>query len=337
MRVFQEPDSDRSRTALTFALGALGGLAVGMILYRRGLPTVPAGSRERLERFGSGLREQASGLRERASGLREQASGLRERASGLRERASGLREQARSVARRIRPERMTRMPMEQTELTALEDRVLDAFLADAVLGERGIDIGAISPGIIELSGSVRTEEEAERAVHAANAVAGVTTVVNRLDVGEERPMSRPADDETEGSEWTGRMVGMNRRRQGRQTDPDTNDDSQAQTIKALRNADLTQLEDDDLGFEQPRVQGRPAAGDPWQVNFDEDELDNQDPHGKHAAYTLDEPQQELNSAVRVGEGLKSGEHLALEKADVPVKPHSGKSKTKGEGAADSAD
>ena len=65
---------------------------------------------------------------------------------------------------------------------------------------------------------------------------------------------------------------------------------------------------------------RPDAGDPWQVNFDEDELDNQDPHGKHAAYTLDEPPQELNSAARVGEGMKPAERLALEQSDVPLKP-----------------
>ena len=304
MRVFQEPDSDNGRNALTFALGALGGLAIGLLLYRRAVP----GGRERMDRFGSDLRDRA----------RTVGTGLGERARTM---GSGLRDRAGRVARRVRPARLRRMAVEQEELVQLEDLVLDAFLGDPILGERGIDIGAISPGIIELSGSVRTEEEADRAVHAANAVEGVRTVVNRLDI--ESEMRNNHATEGEGSEWTGRMVGMNRRRQGRQTDPETNDDSQPQTIKALRNADLSQLEDEDISHEQPRVQRRPDAGDPWQVNFDEDELDNQDPHGKHAAYTLDEPPQDLNSAARVGEGMKKAERLTLEKSDVPLKPKSG--------------
>jgi hypothetical protein len=293
MRVFQEPESDNGRNALTFTLGAVGGLAIGMLLSRRAAP-------EQFNRIGTGLRERAK-----------------------------------TVARRLRPARLSRMAVEQEELTGLEDLVLDAFLADEVLSERGIDVGAISHGIIELSGSVWTEEEADRAVHLANSIDGVNTVVNRLDVESEaryRERNRiqvDEGDEYEGSEWTGRMVGMNRRRQGRQTDPDQSDDSQPQTIKALRDADHDQYEDEDIAYEQPRVQARPGSGDPWQVNFDEDELDNQDPHGKHAAYTLDEPPQELNSSARVGEGLKSGEHLALEHADVPVKPH-GNMNTKGE-------
>lgn len=295
MRVFQEPDSDNGRNALTFTLGAVGGLAIGMLLSRRVAP--------------------------------EQFNRL----------STGFRERAKTVARRLRPARLRRMAVEQEALTGLEDQVLDVFLADAVLSERGIDVGAISHGIIELSGSVWTEEEADRAVHLANSIAGVNTVVNRLEVeSEARYLERnrtQADDadEFDGSEWTGRMVGMNRRRQGRQTDPDQSDDSQPQTIKALRDADLAQYEDEDIAYEQPRVGRRPEIADPWQVNFDEDELDNQDPHGKHAAYTLDEPPQELNSSARVGEGLKSGEHLALERADLPLKPH-GDMDTKGEGA-----
>ena len=295
MRVFQEPDSDNGRNALTFTLGAVGGLAIGMLLSRRAAP--------------------------------EQFNRL----------STGLRERAKTVARRLRPARLRRMAVEQEELTGLEDQVLDVFLADAVISERGIDVGAISHGIIELSGSVWTEEEADRAVHLANSVAGVNTVVNRLDVESEaryrdrNHMQVDDADEFDGAEWTGRMVGMNRRRQGRQTDPDQSDDSQSQTTKALRDADLSQYEDEDIAYEQPRVGRRPEVADPWQVNFDEDELDNQDPHGKHAAYTLDEQPQELNSNARVGEGMKPGEHLALEHSDLPLKPH-GEMNTQGEGA-----
>src|SRR5688572_23005021 len=140
MRVFDEPETDNGRNVLTFVLGAVGGLAIGLLLSRRAAP-------EKFNRLGTGLRERAK-----------------------------------TVARRLRPARLRRMAVEQEELTGLEDKVLDAFLADGVLSERGIDVGAISYGIIELSGSVWTEEEADHAVHLANSVAGVKTVVNRLDV-----------------------------------------------------------------------------------------------------------------------------------------------------------
>ena len=57
------------------------------------------------------------------------------------------------------------------------------------------------------------------------------------------------------------------------------------------------------------------------TNYAEDELDNQSPYGKHAIPVPEQPQA-LNSQSRVGEGLKPGTELALEAADVPVKPHS---------------
>src|SRR5690606_40397343 len=120
------PEPGYGRGALTFALGAAGGLALGLLLVRS-LPTP-----QRPSRIG-----------------RE------------------LRDRARTGAGRLRPARLRRMGAEQRELTALEDRVLEAFFGDSVLGDRGVDIGAISPGIIELSGSVWTEEEADHAVRIA--------------------------------------------------------------------------------------------------------------------------------------------------------------------------
>src|SRR5690606_5348959 len=59
-----------------------------------------------------------------------------------------------AIAGRRFPARFHRRHEERRELILLEDDVLDAFLTDPVLGRRGIDVGAISPGIIELSGSV---------------------------------------------------------------------------------------------------------------------------------------------------------------------------------------
>ncbi|HWG53837.1 MAG TPA: BON domain-containing protein [Gemmatimonadaceae bacterium] len=66
---------------------------------------------------------------------------------------------------------------------SLEEHVLDALEDDPVLSERAIDIGAIRDGVIELSGFVSTPEEADLAMRVVQRVAGVESVVNRLEVG----------------------------------------------------------------------------------------------------------------------------------------------------------
>jgi hypothetical protein len=309
MRVFREPEEPEfGKDALTFALGAMGGLAVGLLLSRSRAPA-SAG------RLGADLRD----------------------------RARSVGQRARTVARRLQPARLRRMAGEQADLTQLEDAVLDAFLADGVLGERGVDIGAISPGIVELSGSVWTEEEADRAVALARRIPGVGTVVNRLDIeGEARRLDqtrRRLEDEGGGvtslQHGTARTLGMGRRRQGRETDPDTQNDSHDQQRKALNEADLDQLEDEDIAWREPNRQSRPEVQRANRTRFDEDELDNQDPHGKHAPVTLDDQPQDLNTASRVGEGLKPGVELGLEGKDVPVKPHSPKGRDTGGGSKES--
>jgi hypothetical protein len=283
MRLFHEPGPDYSREALTFALGAAGGLALGLLLVR----TFP----------------------------------MPQRAEGLGTR---LRERARTVAGRLRPARLRRMGREQRELTGLEDAVLEAFFADAILGERGVDVGAISPGIVELSGSVWTEEEAERAVRLATGVSGVRTVVNRMEIEDDTrhlELARRRLDEEGGSlasiqHETSRVGGMGTRRQSSGTDPDRPDDSRDIGMSALRDADRGQWEDEGYASRTPR-----ASKASWRARFDEEKVIPQDPHGKHAPVTLDSPPEELNSSARVGEGLKSAEHLALERSDVPEKPH----------------
>lgn len=283
MRVFQGPEKDYGKEALTFALGAAGGLALGLLVVRR-FPTP--------QRPGQLGRE--------------------------------LRDRARTVAGRLRPARLRRLGREQRELTGLEDSVLEAFFADPVLGNRGVDVGAISPGIVELSGSVWTEEEAEQAVRLASGVRGVRTVVNRMEIEDEarhlESTRRRLDEEGSGltslQHGTARVGGMGNRRQGRETDPDRPDDSHDMGMSALRDADRGQWEDEGYASRTPR-----SSRAAWRARFDEDEVEPQDPHGKHAPVTLDSPPEELNSASRVGEGLKSGEHLALEQTDVPVKPH----------------
>lgn len=283
-------ENELRRTILTLGAGAIGGLAVGLLVGR---------SRR-----------------------------------AARQLAGDLRDRLGETAGRYAPERLAA----DTELAALEDGVLDAFLNHEILRERGIDVGGVSHGIIELSGTVYTEEEADLAVRVAGAVAGVQTVVNRLEVEEEARLREetrrrfeagdPALNETR---WEGRIVGMGRPRQGPQTEPNRPDDSQRQVERALEQADRADWQSEDLAAQKPRTDARPEAERPRQhPEFEEEELDHQDPHERHAARTLDEQPQELHTRSRVGEGLKPGTELRLEDADVPLKPHSDVGGTGGE-------
>ena len=113
----------------------------------------------------------------------------------------------------------------------LEERVLEAFSNDPILQERPIDIGAISEGIIELTGWVNAESEVAHAVTVARGVPGVDTVVNRVAV-------RPAEDMLDATarkyadgdptlteaHWEGQSVGTGRRRQGNSSEFDRHAD-----------------------------------------------------------------------------------------------------------------
>ncbi len=103
----------------------------------------------------------------------------------------------------------------------LEERVLEAFRNDPILAECAIDIGAIGEGIIELAGMVDTEHDAAHAVTIARGVPDVETVVNRMLVGEEETLiadtaRRLAEGDPSLTEahWEGQQVGIGRRRQG---------------------------------------------------------------------------------------------------------------------------
>jgi hypothetical protein len=115
------------------------------------------------------------------------------------------------------------------DLWPLEDGVIDALRQDDLLRARGIDVAAIAPGIIELTGSVQNQDEAHRAVDVAQGVDGVRTVVNRLDLAESeqhRARVRRVSQKqgAEGGRWYGMGVGMGRRRQSPVTDPAQRDD-----------------------------------------------------------------------------------------------------------------
>ncbi len=288
LRQRQEPEI--GTMVLSVAVGAAGGFALGVLLSRRVEP-LPVGA------------------------LGEE-----------------LRERVRSTAARIRPGRRYRLVAEQADLEALESAVLDAFLADEILSERAIDVGAISQGIIELSGSVHTEGEADRAVRLAGRVAGVETVVDRMEIEEEmrhleetRRRFEDEDPSLTETRWEGRRVGMGRMRQGGQTEPPRPDDSQKLEERALKEADRDEWLYEGYAAVNPRTTARrPDDQRPGQdLDYDHDDLDNQDPHRRHhAPVTLDEQPQNLNTASRVGEPPKPGTELRLEGSDVPVKPHS---------------
>lgn len=185
---------------------------------------------------------------------------------------------SRGPVRRQRPSRIHRLAGELEEIDELEDIVLNSFLNDELLGLRAVDVGAISPGIIEVSGTVFSDAEAKRAVALANAVPGVRTVVNRLviDTGAPRTTTEPRRRATF-SYAEGRVGGMGRRRQSPETDPDRPDDSQKLRDDALAAADRDQWLDEGFASSAGRGDAGTDLGEPPPVNFREDELDNQDP------------------------------------------------------------
>lgn len=106
----------------------------------------------------------------------------------------------------------------------LEERVLEAFRNDPVLSERAVDIGAVGSGVIELTGWVHGEDEAHHAVTVTRGVPGVDTVVNRLEVRDEDDRMRDrgeeyaAGDAETSPRWEGMQVGIGRPRQGTSQD-----------------------------------------------------------------------------------------------------------------------
>ncbi|HEX5829390.1 MAG TPA: BON domain-containing protein [Gemmatimonadaceae bacterium] len=176
-------DDDSSRGLLYLAVGAIAGLAAGMVIA---------------ERFG-GLAGVTDRVRSRFQALERD----------MRARADEMLEED------MEEEEYAPLPEEE-----LEVRVLEAFRNDPLLSERALDIGAVSVDTIELSGWVQTADEADHAVTLARGVPGVVTVVNRIDVRteeaerEELANGYSNGDTANGGFWEGQQVGTGRRRQG---------------------------------------------------------------------------------------------------------------------------
>jgi len=123
---------------------------------------------------------------------------------------------------------------------SLEIAVVDALCADDVAGACPIDVAALGPGLIELTGTVPDEAAGARAAEVAQRVAGVHTVVNRLVVeqlehrlAETRRRRAAGAAELSAGGWEGLNSGMGSRRLGDQTDPQADDDSQAMVEDAI--------------------------------------------------------------------------------------------------------
>jgi hypothetical protein len=186
MSSFRYEDRDSPAHGLvTLAIGALAGLAIGVVVAQRygGFSGISARLRERLGQAPDG-EDGAYGIEEYEQDELDEAD-------------------------------------DDDVDSALEERVLEAFRNDPILSERAVDIGSVGEGIIELAGWVHDEEEAQHAVTIARGTPGVETVVNRITVGEmESAFDANARRYEEGdpslteSHWEGQQVGTGRRRQG---------------------------------------------------------------------------------------------------------------------------
>lgn len=144
----------------------------------------------------------------------------------------------------------------------LEDQVVNALLADEQTARCAIEVAALSPGVIELTGAVGTPVELRRAVEVTQRVDGVQTVVNRLEVGlensrlsERQQRYESGDPALREQHWYGVGVGTGRRRQGVSTDPDRRDDRVDMVTQAF------EAERDDVAHEKERDAEPPPTGE----------------------------------------------------------------------------
>lgn len=198
----------------------------------------------------------------------------------------------------------------------IEERVREALVSDEQLSRREIEVGALADGIVELSGWVRDETESERAVAVAQRVPGVRTVLNRLDVEileDHLAATRRRHTEGEGSlqerHWYGVGVGMGRRRQGRETDPDRPDDRAYRVSRALGADRAVEEASEELDKLAPSLEGHtvvPAAP------TDRGTVD--DASHRRLGNVDAAPPQDVDAASGIHENVKTGTKLTLEKA-----------------------
>lgn len=160
------------------------------------------------------------------------------------------------------PRRMQRTE-EQHEL---EDQVVNALLEDETTARCGIEVAAVSHGVIELTGAVGTPNELRRAVEVTQRVDGVNTVVNRLEVGmensrmsERQRRYESGDPALREQHWYGVGVGTGRRRQGASTDPEQRDDRVDMVTDAFEAEADAAAPEEELDLDPPTTGSNPPA------------------------------------------------------------------------------
>jgi len=267
---YRDDESSSTNTIIGVFAGAVAGFAVGMLVAQR------------------------------VGGFSGLTSKLRRR----RAAAAGVRDDALHGAHGVAEDEDEFEDVEEDELESeeydesLEERVLEAFRNDPILSERAIDIGSLSDGVIELAGWVEDDDESEHAVTIARGVPGVTTVVNRIAIGdEERRFEEAARRVREGDPslsetgWEGRNLGTGRRRQGMSDEPDRHADPRVELQDRWQRVDegVRNAADDTTGIAERRTRTKRAvrgdrsgssAGAPTGV-----------PKGDHVANPLDADRQ----------------------------------------------
>ena len=246
LRYQDEDDSSVSGTVTSVLLGAVAGFAVGMLVAQR-----------------------VGGF----SGLTSLAKRVRGGADATATPGPVVADDFSDYEDEFEDDEL----MESSEGSELEERVLEAFRNDPILSERAIDIGGIGEETIELAGWVTTEEEAEHAVVLARGVPGVTTVLNRIAIGDEEERIQDhtrrfsaGDDALTEARWEGRTVGTGRRRQGTSEEPDRHSDPRVELKERWTSADveLAEAADETSGIAERRqrekkvVKGDRTGGSP---------------------------------------------------------------------------
>ncbi|HEX7118957.1 MAG TPA: BON domain-containing protein [Longimicrobiales bacterium] len=215
-----------------------------------------------------------------------------------------------------RRSRRGREPGGARALDTMERRVADALEAEGLLGRFDIEVGALSDGIVELTGTVRDESDADRAVAVAQRVAGVGTVLNRLDteileehLAETRMRHAERGPGERETHWYGNLVGTGMRRQGHETDPARPDDRIDIVTRELGVDRAEEAASESLDKLAPAVAGhttQPAAPS------DRDVVDRAS--HRRLGNVPAEPVQELNPESGIHENVKKGTELTLEDA-----------------------
>jgi len=212
---------------------------------------------------------------------------------------------------------------DRRSLANLERMVADLLASDPILGSRPIEVGALTAGIIELTGPVRDEWEADRAVTLSRQVVGVETVLNRLDqeIVEDhitRTLDRfdAGDPSLESTGWQGVGVGTGRRRQSLETDPERPSDRVKLVTRALgvdRAVEETSERLDKLPTGGEGHTSAPAA--PIDRGLVEDAS-----HRRLGNEPV-EPLQDLNPEGQILDGIELGTEVTLEESGLEAELH----------------